>query len=79
VISKYYSFDQIEKNEMVGHVAHMGARGDVIRFWCGCRWEGNIKMDLQEIGCGGTEWIDLAQDSYRWREIVNTVTNLLVP
>jgi len=31
------------------------------------RWEDNIKMDLQEVGCGGMEWIELAQDRERWR------------
>jgi hypothetical protein len=43
------------------------------------RWEDNIKIDLQEVGCGGTDWIDLAQDRDRWRAIVNVVMNLRVP
>ena len=41
------------------------------------RWEDNIKMDLKEEGCGGMDWIDLAQDS-RCRALVNAVVNLRV-
>jgi hypothetical protein len=48
-------------------------------FWIYLRrWQDNIKMDLQEVGCGGMDWIELAQDSARWREIVNAVMNLRV-
>jgi hypothetical protein len=43
------------------------------------RWEDNIKMDLQEVGYGGMEWIDVAQDTDRWQAIVNAVMNLRVP
>jgi hypothetical protein len=39
----------------------------------------NIKMDLEEIGCDGMDWIDLAQDRDQWRDLVNTVMNLRVP
>ena len=41
------------------------------------RWEDNIKMDLQDVGCGGMDCIDLAQDRERWRALVNAVMNLL--
>jgi hypothetical protein len=40
------------------------------------RWEDNIKMDLQEVGCEGMNWIDVAQNRDRWRVLVNSVMNL---
>jgi hypothetical protein len=42
------------------------------------RWEDGIRMDLREIGWGGVEWIQLAQDRDRWWALVNTVMNLRV-
>jgi hypothetical protein len=42
------------------------------------RWEVGIKMDLREIGWGGVEWIQLAQDRDRWRAVVSAVMNLRV-
>ena len=74
-----------------GHVARMGERRGVYRVLVGkhegkrplgrprCRWEDNIKVDLQEVGCGSTDWIELAQEGDRWRELVNAVMNLRVP
>jgi hypothetical protein len=43
------------------------------------RWEDNIKMDLEEIGIDGANWIQLAQDRVQWWAFVNTVMNLQVP
>jgi hypothetical protein len=43
------------------------------------RWVDDIKMDLREIGWGGLDWINLAQDRDKWRALVNTVMNLQVP
>jgi hypothetical protein len=43
------------------------------------RWKDNIKMDLREVGWGGLDWNDLAQDRDRWRALVYTVMNLRVP
>jgi hypothetical protein len=43
------------------------------------RWEDNIKADFQEVGCASMDWIELAQDRDRWRELVNAVMNLRVP
>ena len=71
-------------------VAHIGERRDVYRILVGKpegkrplgrprhKWEDNIKMDLQEVRCGDTDWIELAQDMERWRALVNAVTNLWV-
>jgi hypothetical protein len=42
-------------------------------------WEGNIRMDLREMGCGFMEWIHLAQYREEWRGLVNTITTIRVP
>jgi hypothetical protein len=45
----------------------------------GCRWVDNIEVYLREIGWDGLDWIDLAQDRYQWRALVNTIMNIRVP
>jgi hypothetical protein len=74
-----------------GHVTRMGERRGAYRALVGIpegrrplgrprrRWEDDIKMDLREVGCGGADWVDLAQDRGRWRVLVYTVMNLRVP
>ena len=74
-----------------GHVAHMVDSRGVYRVLVGKpegkrplgrprpRWEDNIKMDLQEFGCEGIDWIDLAQGTDRRWALVNEVMNLQVP
>ena len=74
-----------------GHVACVGGERGVYRILVGNlevksslgrsrhRWVDNIRMDLQEVGCGYMDWIRLAQDRDRWRTLVSAVMNLRVP
>jgi hypothetical protein len=74
-----------------GHIARMGEERGVYRMLVGKlegkrplgrprrRWVNNIRMDLQEVGCGHVDWIGLAQDRDRWRKPVSAVMNLRVP
>ena len=72
------------------HVARMGEERGVHRVLVGksegkrplgrprSRWEDNIKMEMKEVGGGGGDWMELAQERDRWRALVNTVMNLRV-
>ena len=74
-----------------GHVARMGEERGVYRLLLGKpegrrllgtprhRWVDNIRMDLQEVGCGCMDWIGLTQDRDRWRTLVSAVMKLRVP
>jgi hypothetical protein len=72
------------------HVVCMGGVDVYAGFWWGNLrktdhleepgvWEDNIKMDLQEVGCGGMDWFDVAQDRDRWRALVTAVMSIRVP
>jgi hypothetical protein len=69
-----------------GHVACMGSREACTGFWWGnLRERGHWgdpgvddRLDLQEVGCGGMDWIELAQERDRWRALVDAVMNLRV-
>ena len=74
-----------------GHVARLGNWSGTYRVFVAIRegrrplgrprhrWEDTIKMDLQAVGCGGIDWIELARDKDRWRALVNAVMNIRVP
>ena len=76
---------------MMGHVARIGERRGAHRVLIGIpegkrplgrlrrRWEDNIKVDLLGVGCGGTDWIDVAQDKDSWLALKNRVLNTRVP
>jgi hypothetical protein len=79
------------KMRWVVHVARMGVKRNAYRILVGKpegkrplgsprrRWEDNIRMDIREIGWGGMDWIDLAQDRDQWSALVNTVMSHRVP
>jgi len=82
---------KLRRMRWAGHVARMGDERGVYRVLVGKlegkrslgrrrrRWVDNIRMDLQEVGCGYMDWIGLAQDRDRWRTLVSAVMNLRVP
>ena len=82
---------KLRRIRWAGHVACIGERRGVYKVLVGKpegkrplgrprrRWEDNIKMNLQEVGCGGRDWIELAHDRNRWRAVVNEVMNLRIP
>jgi hypothetical protein len=90
LLTQYCVGYKIAKNDMGGASSSDGEERGVCRVLVGkpdgkrplrrprCKWEDNIQMDLQEVGCGGMDWIGLAQDRDRWRTIVNAVLNLRV-
>jgi len=82
---------KLRRMRWAGHVARMGEERRVYRVLVGKpegrkplgrprrRWVDNIRMDLQEVGCGYMDWIGLAQDRDRWWTLVSAVMNLRVP
>jgi hypothetical protein len=91
LFTKYNYDDQVKEDEMGRACSTNGEKRNACRISVGKpegksplrrpkrRWEDNIKMDLREIGLGGIDRIDLAQDRDQWKALVNTVMNLRVP
>jgi hypothetical protein len=87
----YYYYYYSRRMGWAGHVARTGEGRGVYRVLVGkpqgkrslgrpsCKWEDNIKMGLQEVGCGGMDWFEPAQDRDRWRAVVKAVMKLRVP
>jgi hypothetical protein len=82
---------KLKRIRWAGHVARMEEKRNAYRIFMGKperkrplgkprrRWKDNIRMDVVEIGWGGMDWIDLAQDRYQWMGLVNTVMYVRVP
>jgi hypothetical protein len=81
----------LRRMRWAGHVARMGEKRNAYRLLVGKpegrrplgrprrRWLDNIRMELGEVGWGDVDWVGVAQDRNRWRALVNSVLNLLVP
>ena len=90
-LTQYCAGEKWSRMRWAGHVARMGEERGVYRVLLGKpegrrplgrprhRWVDNIRMDLQEVGCGYMAWIGLAQDRDRWQTLVSAVMNLRVP
>ena len=90
LLTKYHLVHQIEKNEIGGARSTYGEKRCVYRVMMGKpedrrpfgrprrRQEDDIKMDMQDVGQGGMDWIDLAQDMDKWRTLVDEVINFRV-
>ena len=91
LLTQYCAGDKIEKNGVGGAFSAYGGGKRRVQDFSGKpggrrplgrrrrRWDDNSKLDLQQVGCGGMDWIELAQDGNRWRALVNAVMNLRVP
>jgi hypothetical protein len=91
LLTQYRAGDKIEKIEMGGACSGYAEGRGVYRVLVGKpegkrplgrprrRWEDNVRMELQEVGCGCEDWIGLAQDRDTWRALVSAVMNLRVP
>ena len=86
----YFSLSMVQviksrRMNWAGYVVRIGGRGIYVALvgkettWETQAWEDNFKMDLEEVGCGGMDWIELAQHRDRWQALVNAVLNFRVP